>query len=546
MSTKAKVRFNVIAIICIILLGFALTPVVFQNDTFYTIKIGEHIAKNGVDMKDPFSWHDGLVYTYPHWLYDLGTYYIYNQGGFQAVYIATVMLACILGIVLYITSVKISKNYFISFLLTLGSLILLKDFIAARAQLLTFILFTLTVCFIEMFIKTKKKRYAIGLIVIPIIIANVHAAVWMFYFVLYLPYIAEYIIALIREHDVVYKLKIFRLNNKIKRLKKEEKKNKEKILKSQELLDSTKKKRDKAVLRRKKAEENPYKIKIAKKDNVKWLIIIMLICLLTGFITPQLTEPYTHIFKLMSGNSTQNIAEHLPLTLAQNKYAIIILVVFLGILTFTDTKIQLSDAFMLAGLLILTFMSRRQFSLLVIIGMSILVKLVVSFLDKYSPKISERIEKRIVKFPYGIITILIVLLSSIFLYKDKIHNEFVNKNTFPVEAADFIKKNLNLKNMKLYNEYNYGSYLLFKDIPVFIDSRADLYTPEFNPGKDIFMDFINVSNLNTDYETLFKNYGFTHVLMYRNSKLNILISKDSNYNEIYVDQNFVLYEKKNS
>lgn len=34
--------------------------------------------------------------------------------------------------------------------------------------------------------------------------------------------------------------------------------------------------------------------------------------------------------------------------------------------------------------------------------------------------------------------------------------------------------------MKLFNEYNYGSYLLYKGVPVFIDSRADLYAPEFN------------------------------------------------------------------
>ena len=544
MDTKAKMKFNIIAIICIILIGFALTPKTFQNDTFYTIKIGEHISLNGVDMKDPFSWHENLTYTYPHWLYDLGTYYIYNIGGFQGVYITTIILACILGIVLYATTVKICKNHFISFLLTIGTMYLLKDFIAARAQLLTFILFVLTVYFIEMFIKTKKKKYIFGLIIIPIIIANVHAAVWMFYFVLYLPYIAEYIIALLRESNLIYKLKISILNNKVKRLK-NNKKGKEKILKLHNKLEELKEKQDRAIARRQKLDENPYKIKIIKKDNVKWLILIMLICMLTGFLTPQLTEPYTHIFKLMSGNSTANIAEHLPLVLSQNKYAIIVILVFLGILTFTDTKIELADGFMLAGLLILMFMGRRQLSLLVLIGLNILAKLIIAFLNKYSPKTAQKIEKLIVKFPYGIITILIVVLLSILLYRGKINNEFVNKNSYPVEASDFIKKNLDLKNIRLYNEYNYGSYLLFKGIPVFIDSRADLYTPEFNPGKDIFMDFMNISNINLDYETKFEEYGITHVLMYRNSKLNNFISKNPNYNEIYVDQYFILYERVN-
>ena len=78
---KTKIRFNVMAIILIAIFCFAICPKTFQNDTFYTIKIGEHIMQNGIDMKDPFSFHD-LKYTYPHWLYDVGTYLVYNIGGF--------------------------------------------------------------------------------------------------------------------------------------------------------------------------------------------------------------------------------------------------------------------------------------------------------------------------------------------------------------------------------------------------------------------------------------------------------------------------------
>lgn len=542
MDTKAKVKFNIIAIICIVLLAFVLTPITFQNDTYYTIKIGEHIVQNGVDMKDPFSWHEGLTYTYPHWLYDLGTYCVYYIGGFEGIYVVTVLLACILGIVLYGTTVKISKNHFISFLLTMGAMFLLKDFIAARAQLVTFILFVLTVYFIEMFIQTKKKRYAFGLIVIPIIIANVHAAVWAFYFVLYLPYIAEYILAVIRESDWMYRVKVSRTKNKIKKLQKKTK-DSDKILELEKRIENLKEKQDRAGQRRKAIDEKAYKIKIRKKDSVKWLILIMLVCLLTGLLTPQLTEPYTHIVKLMSGTSTENIAEHLPLVLIQNTYAICIILIFLAILMFTDTKIELADAFMLAGLLFLMFMGRRQFSLLVLIGVNILAKLIAAFLDKYSQKTTEKAEKLLVKFPYGIIIVLITILLCIFLYREKIDDEFVNKSAYPVEAAEFIKRNLDLNHIRLYNEYNYGSYLLFQDIPVFIDSRADLYTPEFNPGKDIFTDFINISNMNIDYETKFKEYGITHVLIYRNSKLNTFIAKDSNYEQVYIDQYFVVYER---
>ena len=93
--------------------------------------------------------------------------------------------------------------------------------------------------------------------------------------------------------------------------------------------------------------------------------------------------------------------------------------------------------------------------------------------------------------------------------------------------------------------------MIFKGIPVFIDSRADLYAPEFNTptgnpedGKDIFMDFINVSGIATYYEPMFDDYNMTHVITYKNSKLAMLINNrnDEKYKEIYSDKYFVIYE----
>lgn len=157
---KINIKFNVLAIIAIIIFCFAICPKTLQNDTFYTIRIGEHILENGIDMHDPFSIHD-IPYTYPHWLYDVGIYLIYKVGGMLGIYISTIVLSCILGLTIYYTNKKVTKNYLVSFLLTLGVMYVLRGFIAARAQLLTYILFTLQILFIERFIETKKKRYAI-------------------------------------------------------------------------------------------------------------------------------------------------------------------------------------------------------------------------------------------------------------------------------------------------------------------------------------------------------------------------------------------------
>ena len=192
-KNNKRFYFEILAIILIAIFCISLAPKTLQNDTFYTIKIGEHIIENQeIDMKDPFSWHDNLEYTYPHWLYDVIIYLIYNLGGMTGIYISTCIFSVILGICIYKTNSKLVKNQVISFIITIGSMYMLKDYIAARAQLVTFIILILEIYCIERLIDSKRKKYVVGLIIISILIANLHVAVWPFMFILYLPYIAEY------------------------------------------------------------------------------------------------------------------------------------------------------------------------------------------------------------------------------------------------------------------------------------------------------------------------------------------------------------------
>ena len=539
-------KFTILAIISILIFCFAITPITLQNDTYYTIKIGEYILDNGINMaKDPFSFHD-IPYTYPHWLYDVGMYFVYSIGGMTGIYISTVLLCMALGLVVYFTNKKIIKNELISFLLTIGALTVLRPFIAARAQLVTYILFALIIYFIEKFLETKKKRYAIALILIHILIANVHLALWPFFFVPFLPYVAEYLIWKIADTYFIYKLSIKFFDIRIARLLK--KKGKEaKIANLEETKCFLKEKMEISKEKAEKRRKNPYRIKYKKIEAVKWLILVMVICLFTGLLTPLGDTPYTYFIKTMQGNTTKNINEHLPMVLVQNQYALCIIVGIVMLLVFTDTKIRLKDLFMLGGLILLALMSKRQLSMLAVLGIYSLNKLVCDFIDKYDAEGTKNAIKEIVR-PTGIlITILLMVLVSFYVYKPKIKNKYISTASYPVEATNYIKENLNLSEIRLYNEYNYGSYLLYQDVPVFIDSRADLYTPEFNGDKEknIFNDFLNVASANVHYETIFNKYDITHLLIPKNAKINLFISKDDNYKELYSDDHFVIYERQN-
>ena len=543
-----SVKFTILAIILIIIFCISITPVTMQNDTYYTIKVGEHIDKYGIDNQDQFSWHQDLSYTYPHWGYDLITYYIYSTFGMTGIYVTTCILACILGLAIYLINTKLCKNQVISFLITIGAMYLIRSYITARAQLVTFILFILTIYFIEKFIETRTKRYAIGLIIIPIIIANVHVAVFPFYFVLYLPYIAEYIIAILGEIVFYKKYKIKLLKRKIKKSEKKGN-NQEKIEILQAQLKQTEEKSDKIKIRRSKELRNPYKIKLEKRNNVKWLIIIMIICIFTGFLTPLGTTPYTYLIKTMEGNTTQNINEHLPMTITNEKEVMCALAIFLIILLFTKTKIRLTDLFMLCGLTYLMLSARRQVAIFGIICSVILNRIIMNFSETYKFNIQEKALK-IITGKIGIILItIIMLIFSWYMIKDKLDDTFIDETAYPVKACDFILENIDLGEARFYNEYNYGSYMLFRGIPVFIDSRADLYAPEFNgKNEDIFSDFINTSGIGTFYEDTFEKYNITHIITYENSKMNMIITKtnDPKCKLLYKDDYFAVYERVNT
>lgn len=495
--------FEILAIILIAIYSIALTPRTLQNDTFYSIKIGELIVQTGkIDMLEHFSWHSGLEYVYPHWLYDTLTYLVYhNMGQMTGIYIATCVLAVILGITIYKVNKKIAKNQLLSFVIAIASMYMLSDFITARAQLVTFILFIIELFFIEKLVDTNNKKCGIPIVVISILIANLHVAVWPFLFILSLPYIAEYITRLYEE----------KLSKKYGKTIREE-----------------------------------YKIIIPRREGTKSLIVVMVICIFTGLLTPLGTTPYTYLLKTMAGITTQSINEHQPLVLFSNINVLVILVVTLAILVFTKVKIKLSDLFMLAGLIVLTFYSKRQSTMLIIIGSTILNKLIYEWFSNGNEQADKKLIDMIVnKIGIPLITIIILLLS-LYTMKPKIGTQYIDEKAYPVEMSNFIIEYFNndFTNVRLYNQYNYGSYLLYRGIPVFIDSRADLYDSVFNKGVTVFSDFIDCDNLDVYFDDTFKKYDITHVILYKNSKINMIIKNAEleNYKLLKQDDYFVFYE----
>ena len=242
------------------------------------------------------------------------------------------------------------------------------------------------------------------------------------------------------------------------------------------------------------------------------------------------------------------------MTLVQHEEILCVIVVYLAILIFTKCKIYLRDLLMLGGLVYLMLRTRRQQTMFILLGSFIANKMICELIREYFKDEIKKVSDK-TKAIATLVTIF-VFCGSVIIYAcneidKKEHEEYVDQSAYPVDASTFILTDLDYKNIRIYNEYNYGIYMLYRGIPVFIDSRCDLYAPEYNTptgnvedGQDIFMDFLKSSNIDVFYEDIFKKYNITHCILYRNSKMNLIIENTNNgeYNKIYQDKFFVIYE----
>lgn len=475
------------SIIMIILVCIAFSIRVLQNDTFYTIKVGESILKNGIDMVDHFSWHD-LAYTYPHWLYDIIIYKVYDMFNFDGIYIFTIICFIVVGISFYVVNIKLNKSYFLSLLFSVLMVIMLAHYAAARAQLFTYLLFVLEIFFIERLLSSSKKRYMFLLFIICILIANLHGAVWPFYFILMLPYLFEQLIYVINKKVKFNGNGIF-----VKRL----------------IIEDNK--------------------------NIKLLLLVFVISLVLGMLTPIGDVPYTYFFRISQGNTMEYIHEHKPLVLIENAFVWGYLLFLLIPLIFTKVKIKLSDICMISGLVLMAFLSVRHISFLAIVGVFCLCRM---YCNIGKIKGSKVLDFDLPVWGSMIVLVTVIITSSIVFYINA-GKEYIDENTYPVSMVDYIYENLDVDNIKLYNEYDFGSYLIFRDLPVYIDSRSDLYTEPFNSEFDIFDECMNITK---NYGRVFKKYGITHILIYRDTDLNQILNASDNYKLVHKEGRFSLYE----
>ena len=193
MSKRKQRILSAILLIIFALYILAISPRQMQNDTFWSIKVGEKIINEGIFGIDNFSIHEGLYYIAHHFLTDILIYLVYSITGFAGLYAMEVILAGLIAYLLYLLNKEISGSKTTSIIMTFAQMGIMSMFIAVRAQMISYILFILEILLLEKHKKNNNKKYIIGLSIIPILLANFHMGTVPFYFIILGVYFISYI-----------------------------------------------------------------------------------------------------------------------------------------------------------------------------------------------------------------------------------------------------------------------------------------------------------------------------------------------------------------
>lgn len=107
-------------------------------------------------------------------------------------------------------------------------------------------------------------------------------------------------------------------------------------------------------------------------------------------------------------------------------------------------------------------------------------------------------------------------------------NEAAIAARYPVAAVDYLAAS-GLDKARGYNSYNWGGYLIWRGVPVFVDGRADVY------GDPFLLYYRRTFDVRPGWQEPLDEYDVDYVLMEAGSPLTAVLAASPDWTEVYAD-----------
>ena len=140
-------------------------------------------------------------------------------------------------------------------------------------------------------------------------------------------------------------------------------------------------------------------------------------------------------------------------------------------------------------------------------------------------------------FVFVFITIFAMNLGNISLENSENNNIFA-----PKIITNYIEENnIDVENNIMFNDYNFGGYLIFNDYKVFIDGRADVYLEAFG-SPEVFSDYLDLQLTKRNTEELIEKYNIKYFALYKDYRLTNYLLENNLAKELVSDDTYILLE----
>lgn len=262
--------------------------------------------------------------------------------------------------------------------------------------------------------------------------------------------------------------------------------------------------------------------RLTKKQFLKYFVV-MVLCMICVCINVHGFKMFIYPYENMANKTMlSNISEWRNTSLSEGIHYIyfVVLLIVIFIMLFSKKKIEFMDLLLLGVATYLGLKSIRFWIYLYII-MSFVI---FNYID----------ERKVDRGAFSCMIIFSIILLGFFLANiDEIIN-IKYKDRLNKEVVDVLKKE---QPKRLFNMYNFGGELVYHDIKVFVDGRADLYS-NYN-----YKDYLNISLLKKDYVKLIDKYNFDYFLVDKDSSINTYLKYSNDYELLYKDDESLIYKK---
>lgn len=479
-----KKQNNIICTVLLVALIIAIPLAVFlirdiDNDTWFMLNHGRYIMKNGLyPQYEPFTVHEGMEFTFQKWLSCILFWLIYKYLGKVALklFLYGVYMAFVFA--MYKLLEYINKNAKIQNLATLVVLnAAMTQYLYTRPQMFTYLFLAIELIVLEKYVRENKTRLLVIIPILSLVEIQLHSTIWPIMLIFMLPYM----------FDVSFSDKI------VKKLK---------------------------ILPVRKYKRLPI-----------WLTFIA--STVVAVINPYGFESVVYLVKSLQIPELKMLISEVraPKPLSVNAFVIAVSLVIFVYGFAKKKKIELRYLFLFGGTTLMSMMSARQMSFMLIPA----AMLMAYFFDFKNLS-------NVMKASFALIFALVSFDSVFDASWGQTHYQ-----QYVTDACDALYEyEPNPEGTSVFNLDDEGSYLEFLGFRTYADTRAEVFSDKINNSKNYLAEKIGFESETVSYKEFIYQYDYKYSFIQKIYKKQIkAMDSDKNLKRIYENRLFVIYEIEN-